>query len=173
MSEYALGVGCGIIFGLILLAVILKLTKTDGFMKCKYDERQQLVRGRGFKYAFFTLMFYNVFYGILDVALEKRVMDNFTGMIIGIVLGAMVYAIYCIWNDGYFSLNENPRRVRIAFFAIGVFNLALAFWSIAHGTVMEDGILTFRGANLFCGIMMLIICGVSFAKQQSTQKETD
>ena len=49
MSYYGMGVVCGILVGLLLMVVILKLTKTDGSLKCKYDERQQLVRGKGFQ----------------------------------------------------------------------------------------------------------------------------
>ena len=51
-ESMVLGILCGLLIGGIVVVIILKLTKEDGSVKCKYDERQQLVRGIGFKYGF-------------------------------------------------------------------------------------------------------------------------
>lgn len=173
MSEYAIGVVCGILCGLLLILLILKLTKTDGSLRCKYDERQQIIRGRGFQYAFFMLMFYNVLFGLKDELFGLKLVDNMTGMFIGIVIGAMVYAVYCIWHEGYYSLNEKRGRVQIAFFGIGVINLLLSLRSLMHGTMIRDGVLTFSSINLLCAVLMFLLVFVSLAKNRAAGKETD
>ena len=50
--EMALGMVTGLVLGLILFIIILKVTKKDGKIKCQYDERQELARGKGFKYGY-------------------------------------------------------------------------------------------------------------------------
>lgn len=45
---YLIGVMVGLVVGLLAAAMFLKFIKKDHSWKCKYDERQELVRGRGF-----------------------------------------------------------------------------------------------------------------------------
>lgn len=156
-TAIAIGIGCGLVFGGILTAIILKLTKNDGSVKCKYDERQTLVRGRGFKYGFFTLMVYDLIYGFLDMALERRYADNFTALFMGVCLGVLVYVSYCIWNEGYFSMNENPRRVLAAFAIIAVINFSVSAYPLTHDELLTDGMLTYHCTNLVCGLLFVVI----------------
>ena len=171
--EMLIGMICGVAVGLILIGIMLKVTKTDGSMKCKFDERQQMIRGRGFKYAFFTLLIYDVVYGCIDAVMEKQWVDHLTGMFMGICLGVLVYVVYCIWNEGYFSLNQNPKRVLIAFALIAVWNLAIAAKNILRGAMIEGGKLTFASLNLVCGIMILIIFVVTLIKWQISKREIE
>lgn len=114
---YLWGALVGIIAGVVLAAVLLKLTKKDGSMRCRYDERQEVVRGRGFKYGFFTMLIYfaaeTLFGSFLELFADRSVIS-----FIGLCLGVAVYAVYGIWKDAYISLNENPKRVIIVFFVI-------------------------------------------------------
>lgn len=170
-ESMVLGILCGLLIGGIVVVIILKLTKEDGSVKCKYDERQQLVRGRGFKYGFFVLLIYNFLYGMADLAAERRYLDSGAAMTLGICVGVLVYAVYCIWNDGYFSLNENPRKVLIAFVFIGVFNLLLGLRQIKAGELIVNGMLTFRCTNLLCGAMFLVLFLVIFVKWICNKRE--
>lgn len=172
-SGYMLGVLCGGLVGVILVVVLLRLTKKDGSIKCKYDERQQAVRGRGFKYGFFTLMFYDLVYAWIDEILGRRYFENSVGMIVGIFLGVLVYVSYCIWHEGYFSLNENPKKVLIVFAVIAIMNFAVFAVQLNRGNVIENGILTFRCVNLLCGIMFLIVFGVLLIKAICNKKEME
>lgn len=172
-SGYMLGVLCGGLISIILVAVLLRLTKKDGSIKCKYDERQQAVRGRGFKYGFFTLMFYDLVYAWIDEILGRRYFENSVGMFVGIFLGVLVYVSYCIWHEGYFSLNENPKKVLIVFAVIAIMNFAVFAVQLNRGNVIENGILTFRCVNLLCGIMFLIVFGVLLIKAICNKKEME
>lgn len=167
------GVIIGAIIGIILVILILKLTKTDGDIKCKYDERQELVRGKGFKYAFFTLLFYNFAAACLTVAFEEIPIDSSGFLMIGVIIQLLVYVTYAIWNEAYFSLNENPKKVMVALALIGLFNLFLGICQMAEGRFLENGVLTFRSMNFFIGIVMIIIFLVLAVKQICRRREED
>ncbi|MBO5371355.1 MAG: hypothetical protein J6A75_01405 [Lachnospiraceae bacterium] len=166
---YVVGAGVGILFGIIFIAFFMKFTKKDGSMKCRFDERQNIIRGKGYKYAFFTLLIYNALDilsgSILAMYFEREVITFF-----GIILAVVVYAAYAIWNEGYFSLNENPKRVMILFGVVSVINLASGITSIAEGSIIEAGKVTFRAMNLLCGLMMLFILGVLAVKNISRNR---
>lgn len=160
MSSYSIGymVGCmaGVIIGIILIAFLFKFTRKDGSVKCKYDERQQLIRGRGFKYGFFTMIVCEalviLFGGILEMFVERNIISFF-----GICLGVVVYASYSLWNDGYIALNENPKRLMIVFAVLSLMNIVIGISNILNGTLIENGIVSYRAVNLICGVMVLII----------------
>lgn len=171
-AEFA-GIFSGLVIGMILVIVLLRLTKKDYSLRCKYDERQQLVRGRGFKYGFFTLMIYDIFYGWGMDALDQQYIDDVTAMIFGVCLGVAVYASYCIWHEGYFSLNENPKRVLLVFGILAVLNFIIFAVQILHGTVMEDGVITYHCVNLLSGVLFIFIFIVIFAKWFCNRREVE
>ena len=107
MNDWmALGILCGAVVGLLIVVILLRLMKTDGSSKCKFDERQELVRGKGFQYGFFAIMISNavlLFMKAFEISLFS---DLQVAMVLSIVIGISVFACYCIWNDGYFALNE-------------------------------------------------------------------
>lgn len=152
------GVLTGIVIGIFFLIIFFKLTKKDGSIKCKFDERQELVRGRGFKYSFFTLVIYDAFIAFLSESLAlNRYMDSILLSLIGIFTAVLIYVSYCIWNEGYFSLNENPKKVLIGFAVIALFNFIIGFMNIKENGMFENGVLTYRCTNFLCGIIFLII----------------
>jgi hypothetical protein len=159
-----LGIFTGMIVGALLVVLLLKVTKKDGNIKCKYDERQASVRGKSFKLSFFTLIVYNAIYGLLGIMVEKPFIDTLASMMIGICLSVAVYAVYCIWNDAYFSLNENPKRLLIAFGIIAAFNLMIGCTNLFSGKIITDGMLNFRSTNLICGILFVVIFAALLVK---------
>lgn len=168
---FALGVLIAAIVGILFIFAMKKYTKTDNSLKCKYDERQQLVRGTGFKYGFFTLMFYNVAAAFL-ISVEKRQYIEHTAlMLAGILFGVFVYVAYCIWHESYFSLNENPKRVIIVFILVALLNFGVGYQGFRHGVLIENGMLTVHCLNVFCGILFLMLFFVMAAKHISKRNE--
>ncbi len=163
----------GVIIGILVLIIILKVTKTDGNIKCKYDERQELVRGKGFKYAFFTLLCYNFIVACLIMAFEEIPIDGSGYLMIGTIIGVLVYVTYAIWNEAYFSLNENPKKIMLVFALLGFSNLLLGIRQMIEGKFLENGVLTFHSMNFFIGIVMVIIFAVLVAKQICRRREED
>lgn len=174
MNRYMIsGMLTGVFVGLLLVAILLKITKKDGKIKCEYDERQSSIRGKGFKISFFTLMIYDGVYGLIGIMVEKPLLDPLAAMMIGICLAAAIYAVYCIWNDAYFSLNENPKRLLLAFGIIAIVNIVFGGINIINGAVITDGMLNFRSTNMTCGILFIVIFVALFAKMLKNRSEAE
>ncbi|MDE7313903.1 MAG: hypothetical protein K2N87_20150 [Eubacterium sp.] len=175
MGNYGMRIGflTGMLVGCFLVLLFLKMTRKDGSLKCKYDERQQLVRGRGFQYGFFSWMVFNGIYITIDLGLGKKYMDTSMVLYCGMVVGGVVYIIYSIWHDGYFSLNENPKRLLFLFITITLLNGACAFERIHEG-LLDHGVLTLiNGANRFLAAAAVLVLIVLFVKWYSDSKKTE
>ena len=48
----------GIVIGLIACVVLFKISNTNHKSKTEYDERQQVIRGKAYRYAFYVLAVY-------------------------------------------------------------------------------------------------------------------
>lgn len=62
----------GVVIGLLVVVIILAVTKTGDDTKNQFDERQELVRGKGFQYGFFAIMISNavlLFMKALEISL--------------------------------------------------------------------------------------------------------
>jgi len=166
---------CGVACGLILVAIILKITKTkkDNGIKCKYDERQIIARGHGFKLGFFTLVIYDFIYGMLGIFSTKQLFDPLLAMTIGIMIAAAVHITYCIWKEAYFSLNEEPKRVLIAFLLIALANILIGIVNISNGEIFTNGVLNFRIVNLLCGFFFFEIFIALGIKKLVNKKEKE
>lgn len=159
------GMAAGLVAGLIVAAIILKVTKTNGRMKCEYDERQSVIRGKGYKYGFFAFMICNFLHGMSYAAKISLPLDTGAFSVLSIIIAMAVQITYCIWNDAYFSMNENKGRVLSVFALIGIVNLSIGIFGLHEGGAIENGVLNFRCANLFCGVLFLFIFCVLFLKR--------
>lgn len=151
-----LGLGCGVLIGVILVIAILKATKKDGSIKCKYDERQEVARGKGFKYGFFTLLIYEVCFAMVVSSITSMLNTTLLMLLslLGCGIAIAVYVTYCIWHEAYISLNENKTRVLIAFIIIAVVNVAIGIVNISNVTGTD---ISMGWANIFCGILFFEI----------------
>lgn len=163
----------GIIVGCVLLLLFIRLSKRSGSGKCSFDERQQIVRGRGFKYGFFAWLIFDAVCIVTDIGLEERFMDLSLTLLSGMLIGLAVYASYCIWNDGYISLNQSPKRIMIILAAGGILNLVCAAYRFQQG-MLENGKLTFlNGSNLFVAVTALFLLAVFIAKRCADRRDTE
>ncbi|MBP3506213.1 MAG: hypothetical protein J6K43_07415 [Lachnospiraceae bacterium] len=168
-----LGVLAGIVIGAILIIVVLILTKTDGNIEPKYDERQLLERGKGFKLAFFVEMIYTAFLILMYIMEIKVPVATEVLLFFGIVLSVFVYAVYCIRKEAYISLNESVKKLNVAFLLIGIANLLIGVSHCFSGGMIQDGVLTFRSLNLICGIFMMIMSIVIGTSQIESKEEEE
>ncbi len=175
MNE-SLAYGLGFVFGIVIISAIIiipmliALTK-DGKLKRKYDERQEAIRGRGFKIAFYTMVTMNMLYGFFQVACKELPIEPSVVVFIIVFMGVGVYAWYTILNDGYFALNERIPQTLVAFTIIGLVNLLIGLANIMDGTIMNEGVIRFESISIVCGIFMLITVLVILIKQHKDKKE--
>lgn len=161
----------GVVIGLLVVVIILAVTKTGDDTKNQFDERQELVRGKGFQYGFFTIMISNavlLFMKAFEISLFS---DLQVAMVLSIVIGISVFACYCIWNDGYFALNERRTGLLISFGCCGLSNLLITIGHIIDGDIIKNGTFTFRSTNLFCALLFFVIFIALLAKHIKDRKE--
>ena len=167
----------GTIVGLFLVAIImvilLKFVNKDSSIKTKYDERQQIVRGKAYRLSYWTLVILLAIYCILvEDKMELPIQKNLIPFII-VLISVLVHAVYAIINDGYFGLNESRRKVMFVFLFIGLLNFGVAFMEIKRGQMMEDGKLSTPFINLCCGFMFVIIGIVLIIKNITTKEDIE
>lgn len=146
----------------ILLALIVRKMSKGEIGNCKYDERQSIERGKGFRAGFFTMLIYFLLYGFFNEITGIVWCEEIIGMFIGICLGTLVFAVYCIMNDAYVSLNETTKKTYILFAVVGALNLVVGVRNIMDGTAIENGVLNDNCLNLICGVLFITL-GIAFA----------
>lgn len=172
---HRMGFLAGILSGGILAILLVRLTRTDRTFKCKYDERQQLVQGRAFKYGFFGWMLFDAFCILADLGLEVRWMDRASLLFSGMLVGITVYASYSIWYDGYFSLNQKPAQVLSILVSIAVLNAVCAVRQIyVHQGLLENGVVSFYySCNLFMAAVSVFLLTVVAVKYRFDCKKAE
>lgn len=179
MNEYKIGVLVGVLIGCLLITVfiriILKKIRTNGRIRCEYDERQELSRGKGFKYGFFTLLIMNMLLAFYNEIAVQPITDIYNMQIMTSCIGILVYVIYCIWHDCYFALNERRKTLLIIFVFAGISNFALGISHVEeyfHGKAAADGMMNGTG-NIMIGFMFLVIFAVLLLKELKDRKENE
>lgn len=177
--AYTLGFFAGIVSVAIITGLISIIYKKKyGKKKNEYDERQEALRGKAYKTAYFALMCYLIVNGLITKGLEIRWAETLTESLLGIFLSVMVFVIICIKNDAYISLSEKPATYMSLFSVIGFVNIVIGIlYYIRHNTFMTDGILNEYAINLFSGVMFLILASAiavkMFHERQSRKRDDD
>lgn len=172
--AYVLGVIAGILFVALFCAFFSAAVKRRGkSAKAQFDERQVVARGKAYRHAFFTLLFYLLAWGLFELATGMRLWDTYTGCFIGVFLSVTVFAVVAILNDAYFAVNERPATYLGIFALVTVLNLGIAIWNLIDGEdpIVENGILTYHSVNLLVGAMFLVILIVAAIRVWQGKRE--
>ena len=173
-TSYAAGLAFGIVTALIIFAVIWKFIKKS--MKGTFDERQELVRGRGYKYASFTMLSLLVIDLLLESldAFETLPVTRMLAIFIMILAGVMVYALYCIKNDSYFGVGTDSRTYRAVMWIVIVCKAVSGFTGLKEGA-MEDGKLAFGpcASLLFCLAFVIIMISIGIKQRNAAAEEAE
>lgn len=174
-GMYRLGFLFGLLTALAVAALVVYLLKRGRAGKCEYDERQELIRGRGFKAAFYTQLIYFLVNFVLRVGLEFEWADNITMDGIGICLSVMVFALTCIQQNAYFPLNQKPKRYLLLFAGLMIMNLGIGFMNLSDGRVMwTDGKLNFLSMSFVCvGMFLILFVVLAFHALRGRDAEED
>lgn len=160
----------GILVGFAAVAIagfIAKVVFKKKIFSCEYDERQELIRGRAFKYGFLAMMVYFAVFGIGSGILDHELVPTRILCVIGIGIGLTVFAVYAIWHDAYYALKEKPTAYIVLFLAVIVLNVfaAVRFW-VGH----EPGVSPVS-MNLIFAAVFLVILIVQLMKMAKDKKE--
>lgn len=173
-NDYAKGLVIGIIAAIALFGIIWKFNKNK--LKGQYDERQELVRGRGYKYACFTLLCLVTLGLLLESfhAFETLPLTRELFLFLVILAGVMVYALYCIKNDSYFGVGMDTRTYRAVMWIVIVCNAVSAFSGLSNGGAMIDGKLTFGpwAALVFVIAFAIIMIALKIRSRNAALEES-
>jgi heme A synthase len=157
-GMYHLGFILGMATVLAIAAVVVYFVRRGRNGKCEYDERQELIRGRGFKAAFYTQIGYLVANLLLYGGAGIEWADGVTQNGIGICLSVTVFAAICICQDAYFPLNQKPKRYLLLFAGLTILNFAIGMMNLSDGRRMwTNGMLNFRSMNFVCVGMFVVL----------------
>ena len=169
---YAVGFLAGLMVTVMIALFLLKRTRRDRRLRQKYDERQRLVRGRGYGIAFYTIVVAIVLYPFFEEWANLPV-ETDAAMYLIVLFGVLVHIVYCIWHDAYVSLMEVKSRVYLLLAGIGLLNLILGIRNVAIGAAFTKGKLNLAGMNLFVGALLLIVFAVLFLRSVVPERETE
>lgn len=166
-----IGALVGLIVGLIIAFALLKVANTNHKMMTEYDERQRAVRGKGYMYGFYTLIFTEVAMMFLEMSEIELPIEKYTLHFVSIILGCIVLCVYCIWNDVYWGLNNNKKKYNIIFVLAIVFNIIPVVGQAYSGTLMQDGKIGLCLLNIMVLAMMAIVA-IEFLIKKIVKKDT-
>lgn len=153
----AIGFIVGIVFSLVLIAVLMKIVNKNRKIRTEYDERQKLLRGNGYRYGAVVAMVYVfilISFSLSGVSFPVRQEVIYFSIIFVWVL---VVTSYCIMTGAYFGLNNDRRRFAIVSFFIVIVNLITPVMSIIDGTFLQEGMVSAPCINLMCVVLFLVI----------------
>ena len=166
----------GVIFGFALVAAILiSLIAAKGYhkdkkVKEKYDERQKAIRGKAFKYGFYTMVFANCACMLLHCFGLAEFM-GFYAYFASIILGIIVQVTYSIFKDAYVGMNTSLRKYIIYMSFISIVNICAAIHGIVSGEMFEGGVLQDSFMNLLCSILFVVLVIDLLIKRAIDKKE--
>ena len=156
-SGESFGMAVGLMVGLVIAVALLKFANKDHKFKTQYDERQESIKGRGYKYSFYTLAFLEVVLAILEIGDISLGIDRYLVHFIVLLISFAVLCIHSIWNETYWGLNNNRRRY-IAIIVIAVaLNLIPVIGVIVNRSLFKEGFNSLPLLNLIVLIWMAVI----------------
>lgn len=176
MSEaWAIGVMCGLIIVVVGFRLLMKKFKlsTDGDTKTKYDERQMIERGKGYRCAFFAYIIYNCIFLILDFGFDIQFAGMGMIMICGILVASATHVIYCIFHEAYWGLNNNVKNYLVILIIAAALNFVIGIGNLVSGEMMEGGVLSYSVINLIVAVFVAVILVALLIKWLRDKREVE
>ncbi len=164
-TKVSVGMAIGLMCGLVIAVILLKIANKDHKVKTQYDERQEMIKGRGYKYSFYTMLFMEVVVMLLEMSGIELPIDNYLVHAIAVLIGCLVLCIHSIWNGVYWGLNNNHKRYAIIIVIAVVLNIIPLAGAIAHDSLSGHGINSVPVLNVIVLVWMAIIGVAALVKK--------
>ncbi|MBQ8662551.1 MAG: hypothetical protein IJ471_01710 [Eubacterium sp.] len=172
-ESWVIGFVCGLVAVAVLFRLVArKILQIDGAEKTKYDERQMIERGKGYRYAFFAYVIFNIIFFMVDTGVDVTLPVGFL-MICGLLLASGVHVVYCIFHEAYWGLNNRVKNYIILLIIAGVVNLAIGISAGMHGAWYTDGVLHSSAYNLIVAIFLAVILVAMLIKWMQDKREVE
>lgn len=172
MNIYkSLGIVVGVLVGIVISLITFKMLNKDKSIKSKYDERQEVIRGKSYRLGFYAMavaLFVLIFLDSLEIVLPvTNIVLYFTVFLVG----GCALCIHSVWNGAYWGLNNKAKNWLVYFALFGVINLAVAIMAIVNGEMFIDGIIQFQFINLECCLLLIVAVLTMLVKKIADRKE--
>ena len=142
--------------------------------KNKYDERQQLARGKAYRAAYAVMLGYFIVNGIIKYAFNIVWSDGFTDSAIGIILSLTILSSAGIMNDAYISVRDSAAKsIAISGFCSLLLLFAGILYVVRGIPFFVNGRLNSNVIPFVSGVMFLIITLLLAIKSHASVKATD
>lgn len=165
----------GIFAGLamvVVIAVAVYLARKEEPKDEKFDERQLLLRTEGYKKGFFaTLATGALAVFLLEVEIIPAACATLA-MYIALMAGIVIFAVFCIVKDAFFSIGEKGTYYIGLCAVIVLVDGATAVFQIATGTILENGVPTFESCNsLILTLLFLVILVALLIRKSAGERD--
>lgn len=155
---YILGFICGLaVVAIICLAKqLISKHKQKQQPKQKqngeFDERQEAIRGTGFKYTYLTAMLVLLLGGCIDSLAGGPHCSTLLFALIDFWISISVFTTYCVVKDAYFTLRSQRKTLICVFLVVGLINIGIGtIYAVGEGLI-ADGMLSSCAINLITGV---------------------
>ena len=127
MNYFNLGIAVGVFVASLLVLFRNRLSKDK--QDC-YDERQVIVRGKGYQYAFFTTMGLLMLYATFAEPIEKYLEAGIIPLAI-LLFSILISMGYCLFHDAFWGLSSKKNK-RIAITVWALFSVLNVFNTVEN-----------------------------------------
>lgn len=154
-NAFNMGLFLGVLI-VIVAGLIYRKKFSKGEVK-KYDERQELMRGRAYKHGFKSMIITILLLLFAEFLLGRVFLDKIMYSLIIIIVGSCVFVVYTVVFDAYFYISMDRKKYMLILIIATVINLICAGLMMASGGVIVDGVLTIKSINIFVSLMLLVV----------------
>ena len=153
----------------------MKITGRDCFSKDNFDERQLLIRGNAYRYAYYTALMLLAVWMIISEVFTSMPVTSGLAVFIIMMISIDVYAIYSILNDAYFGINFDRRRYFIFFLVVVAMNLIGGVVNIIGNEVTAQfGLLECANLTVAVGFVpILVLMGLKSGKDKEDDEDEE
>lgn len=177
MSEYTIGFLIGFSVVILIFLIIAIVLKCKNNHATEYDERQLIARNAAYKYSFFTLVFYCILCGMLDIA-EIKWAEIVIQMFLGMFMSVTVFVVICIFKDAYFGIKKGKNNIYTFLYLSATITVVQLFSFIFNvfidkNPIITNGMLNSHLIPLLCAVTFLIMMIATVIKIIISKKERE
>ena len=137
------------------------------------DERQELIVNKGYKYAFLAIMLLNMVSYLTERYSDIFQISKLDLALLNIWLGMLVFALYTIWRNAYFSVKvKNSNATGWSILVIGILNFFNVFGD-QLGFLDENFTHSQSIYMLFLGFFLTIVGATIMLRNYLDRKEDE
>ena len=173
MNGRGIGFVIGLMIGAVLVVILFRFANTNNKIKTEYDEMQEKIRGKAYRYSFYTAAVVQLLLAFASMCGIQLPVADYALHCLGLFTGFTVLGAYCVWNNVYWGLNNDHKKYGIIIIFGFLFNLAIVILAVMHGDLMEaDGKIGLVFLNIMV-VIMIAVMGIAHLARSLADRRSD